>query len=51
MCPHLPGPLGNKENADLCATLFNFTIKYDFKIACNADSRITFETEKSRNFF
>ena len=40
----------DKVNADLCATLFNFTRKYGFEIGCITDSRISFETEKSRNF-
>ena len=47
----MDGELGNKVNADLCATLFNFFRKYGFEIGCNADSRISFETEKSRIFF
>ena len=40
----------DKVNADLCATLFNFIVEYGFEIGCNADSRISFETEKLRNF-
>ena len=43
----------HKVNTDVCGSLFNFIVEYsleigynaDFEIACNADSRISFETE------